>query len=60
MFCNVRISLVIAYYEVLENILRQAYTTLASGYSEENYNQRFETMIVDVSQVKPLNTKKKR
>lgn len=27
--------------------MRQAYITLASGYSEENYNQRFETKIVE-------------
>lgn len=48
-----KISTVIAYYEVLEkhfyfqNLLRQAYITLRSGYSEENYNQRFETKIVE-------------
>lgn len=30
-----------------QNLLRQAYIILASGYSVENYNQRFETKIVE-------------
>lgn len=51
MFCNVRISLEIA-YEVLEKyfilkIYWDKLITLASGYSEKNYNQRFETKVIE-------------